>query len=84
MLMALEQMRIASDALGKLPLDQQLTLLIITICKRRPQVMRALISLITVMQMMTEGLSQSNRMMFSELLRDAADEIERVHQVERV
>ncbi len=82
--MALEQMRAASDVLEKLPLDQQLTLLLVTICRRRPQIMRSLISLITVMQMMTEGLSQSNRMMFGELLRDAADEIERAYQFERV
>ncbi len=73
-------------ALCKLPLDVQMATLICAIVERRPQAMRALVSMSSVMAVMADAacLSEVNRVALAEVVRDCADEIEHGREVVRV
>jgi hypothetical protein len=74
------------DMLRELPLNQQLAALVCCIVERRPQTMRALVSMSIVMAVMANAscLNEANRIALAEIVRDTADEIERGRAIVRV
>jgi hypothetical protein len=72
--------------LCELPLDVQMAALVCAIVERRPQAIRALVSMSAVMAVMANArcLSETNRIALAEVVRACADEIERGHEIVRV
>jgi hypothetical protein len=82
--MSPERARAINAALGELPLDDRVTALICSVIERRPQMMPALLSMLATLRVMARYSSIENKIAFAEFMRDAADEIEHAHEVERV
>jgi hypothetical protein len=75
--MSRETSRIVHAVLRELPPDEQLASLICAIIERKPQAMSALVSMLAVLGVMARHVSTENRIALAELMRDAADELER-------
>jgi hypothetical protein len=75
-----ETTRAVDQALAKLPLDDRVVALIANIITRRPQAVPAVLSMLAVTTAMTRYLPFATRVQLAELLRDAADEVERMRQ----
>lgn len=70
-------------ALRDLPLDDRICALACTVITRRPQCLDAVVSLTALITTMARWLNTTQRFQV-EVLRDSADRIERMRQLERV
>ena len=73
--------RAVDDALGDLPLDDRLVALVVSVITRRPEAIRAVLSLLSLTSVLTRELPLAQRIALSEVVRDVADEIERRRHV---
>ena len=73
--------RAVDDALGDLPLDDRLVALVVSVITRRPEAIRAVLSLLSLTSVLTRELPLAQRIALSEVVPDVADEIERRRHV---
>ncbi len=73
--------RAVDDALGGLPLDDRLVALVVSVITRRPEAIRAVLSLLSLTSVLARELPLAQRIALSEVARDVADEIERRRHV---
>ncbi len=73
--------RAVDDALGDLPLDDRLVALVVSVITRRPEAIRAVLSLLSLTSVLARELPLAQRIALSEVARDVADEIERRRHV---
>jgi hypothetical protein len=83
--MSRESARIIHAALLELPLEEQVIALICALVERRkPEPLRALVSMSAAITAMARYLAKDDRIALAEILRDSADEVERRREVEPV
>jgi hypothetical protein len=78
-----ETTRAIDQALGELPLIDRITALMCSVITRKPEATKGVVSMIAIVTAMAKYLDAPERVAAAEILRDAADAVER-RQLERV
>lgn len=73
-----------NQMLDEIPSDDRVVALLVSILMRESEAVPSLVKLLAALTALASHLSKERRFLIAELLRDAADQTERVQQVERV